>query len=128
MKSLVLACILVASGIIFVAKSWSDVGADSTASDLPGPPPSDQTPPYVGMARHEPGTPYDPGPTDAIWKYSDLKADEKAHVDRGRAVAGWTDVHEGYNTAIMEQAEQARATAAEHELGLQDSGEIGVVP
>lgn len=120
MKAVLLGAILVAIGI-FAATSWSDVVDDDTASDPPAS--------YVGRPRHEPLTPYDPGPDDAIWNYNDLNAEEKAVVDRNRNVDGWGAVHAGYTVVIKERAVRVAASSAEHQLGLEgNTGDIGVVP
>ncbi|MCX5741747.1 MAG: hypothetical protein NT062_04510 [Proteobacteria bacterium] len=133
MRIWLLAGLCVAMGIVWAARAHGDVPAEeqlpheAVESGLEPAPPSAAIPSHVGAA-HEPNTPYDPGPESALWRYADLNDDEKALVDRNKNTDGWQGVHDSYGAAVREQAQRAAALAAEHQLGLEDSGTVGVVP
>jgi hypothetical protein len=75
---------------------------------------------------HEPFTGYDPGP--GSWAYSDLSADEKAQADHAKTATNWGAISNGFAAEIQAQSDAAVASSAEHQLGLDDSTAIGVVP
>ncbi len=89
MRTLV-ATAVVLSVIAAAVSSWSDstvpadpparypVGPEPITGKAATPNPGDETP------QRDPSSPYDPGPPEALWQYSQLGAAEKAVVDRGR--------------------------------------------
>jgi hypothetical protein len=91
---------------------------DEPSTPLPGP----------EQARREPFVSYDPGPAEALWKYEQLTPGEKAVADRGRLQPGWTAIHDVYRSAVIQRSTQAAASAAQHQLGIDNLASIGVVP
>lgn len=83
---------------------------------------------------HEPFTPYSPGPSPTketprpYWTYNDLNADAKAAIDMSREATGNQEVHNAYAAAAAERAHRAAGDAAQHELGVDSLGTIGVIP
>ena len=120
---------LVVAGIVaFAARSHGEVTGDVSPT-LEAPPPTAKTPLYAGSGggqHHEPFTSYDPGP--GTWSYSDLGADEKAQADHAKSATNWGSINAGYAGAIKAQADAATASSADHQLGLDSSATIGVVP
>ncbi|HEY1556550.1 MAG TPA: hypothetical protein VGF94_17060 [Kofleriaceae bacterium] len=80
--------------------------------------------------RHDPFTPYDPGPPGTkTWSYKDLSPGERALADQSaKSNAGWDKVQAGYAAAVKERAHQATGDSAAHQLGIVDDlGNTGVV-
>lgn len=76
-----------------------------------------------------PSEPYDIGPPEHAWKLSQLSSEERAAVERGRAAGlARAGMQEAITLAAKEQSKRARAEAAQHQLGIDNLGEIGVVP
>lgn len=130
MRNLLFLCCLAALSLIASASQGQPAGADSTAVES-------EPEPIIGQAiQPNPGSespmknpfvPYDPGPPEALWKYEDLNAAEKAVVDRGR-LEDFSSIHAGYNVAIKLRSQQAIAEAAAIKLGISDLATTGVVP
>jgi hypothetical protein len=132
------------SALILGAVTLAVVWASSSSRSDPQPTSTSATPanasdePISGVASiptpgsespmRDPFTPYDIGPAQAAWGYTSLTSSEKAVVDHGRDVTGWSGVHDAYRQAAIERATQAAAQAAVHELGIDDLGTTGVVP
>lgn len=76
----------------------------------------------------DPFAPYDIGDPLSAIPYETLTPEDQAVVDRGRNAGSWRQVHDAYGTAIAERANQARAEAAAHQLGVTDLATEGVVP
>lgn len=132
-KTLVFA-ILLATVVLFAGASRSDAGDPeelTTDSSFPLPP-VEQTnspaPPPNTPRPHEPFTQYDVGPPEAIWHYDDLSAAEKETADLGRDVSGWKASQDLLVQSMKEQARQSAAMQAQHQIGLGDLGDTGVVP
>ena len=132
-KTLVLAILLVMV-VLFVGTSRSDAGdPDQLTTDLSFPlPPVEQTnspsPPPNAPRPHELFTPYDVGPPEGVWHYEDLTLAEKETADLGRDVSGWKASQDLLVQSMKEQARQAAAARAQHQIGLGDLGDTGVVP
>lgn len=127
----------VVSGVFLVcvtfvsASSRSDdasVQAQGSAADEPitGTPVT----PLPGSAspRHEPFTPYDVGPAEAMWNYNQLAPEEQVIVDRGRDTTGWNETNAAFAGASRELAQQAAANSSATQLGVDHLDEIGVAP
>jgi hypothetical protein len=81
--------------------------------------------------RHDPFTPYDPGPPGMkTWSYKDLSPSERAWADQtAKSNVGWDKVQSGYAAAVKERAHLAIGDSAAHQLGIVDDlGSTGVVP
>lgn len=119
--------------VIVIAFARASYGDDASEADI-----DDGTEPITG----EPITPqpgsesrpkdpfalYDNGDPDSIWPYASLTAEEKRIVDRGK-LDTQPEVNAAFAAISADIAVQAKAHAAEIQLGLQTSpGEIGVVP
>ena len=48
-------------------------------------------------------------------------------IDRNRDAVGWKKVHEGFGAAVLERSKKARAEAKQHELGVDNLEQMGVV-
>ena len=123
-----LLAVVVAGIVAFAARSHGEVTGDISPT-FEAPPPTANTPLYNGTGgaqHHEPFTAYDPGP--GTWSYNELGADEKAQADQTKAATNWGAINAGYAVVIQAQADAAAASSAEHQLGLDDSNTIGVVP
>lgn len=130
MKAAIIAAFL---ALLFVSASSRSqtVGTTSsgTAADDVVLPPIDmlaQPAPGSEPPVRDPFTPYDTGPNP--WSYDQLTAGEKAVVDRGRNTTGWSQTHDAYAAAARQAAQDAQVATAQHELGLQDGVDTGVVP
>jgi hypothetical protein len=71
--------------------------------------------------------PHDTGGPAAEWKYDDLTPRERAVVDRGRDTAGWREVHDAYQGAVLGRVSLIKAHVASSRLGLEHLDTIGVV-
>jgi hypothetical protein len=60
--------------------------------------------------------------------YEELSAEDKENVDRNRDVTGWQQQNDAFAQATQERSKEARAAAAQHQLGIESLDEIGVVP
>ncbi|MBA3398225.1 MAG: hypothetical protein H0T89_36705 [Deltaproteobacteria bacterium] len=132
MKSLAFA-ILTVVAVIFatVVTSRSDatvspptypVGPEPITGKAAVPRPGSETP------QRDPFSPYDPGPPEALWGSEQLGAAEKAVLDHGRDVSGWSSVHDGFRNAVLEQQPAFAAGAATSQLGIDDLATLGVLP
>jgi hypothetical protein len=115
--------------LLLAAITKSDVAAqdatiDSTTLDPVLATDSTQT----TAPQKDPFAPYDVGGPEAIWPYEALTPDEQTVVDRNRDAKGWGEVHGGFATAVLERSMKARAEAAQHELGVDNLEQSGVVP
>jgi len=132
MRIWILALLCVVGGVLFGARAFGEgeepqqLPHEAIDTGLEPPPPTAEIPSHVGSA-HVPGTNYDPGPESALWRYNDLSSDEKAYVDRNKT-ANAQGVQDSYATAARDLAQRAAAEAAEHQLGLEESGSTGVIP
>jgi len=127
MKWIVAALFMVGCVVVFVSRSRGD---DVVGPELQAPPPStNPAPSYAGSsARHEPFTPYDPGPANQLWTYDRLSPEEKQAIDTAKANNQWAAINAASDPVTQEAADQAAAGAAEHQMGLDDSSSTGVVP
>jgi hypothetical protein len=76
----------------------------------------------------DPLAPYDVGDPDSEIAYEELSAEERAVVDRGRDTRRWRAIHDAYGAAVAHGSKQARAAAAQHQLGVDELERRGVVP
>ena len=60
--------------------------------------------------------------------YESLTSEERAVVDRGRDAQGWQQTHDAYGAAVRQRSRNARAEGAQHLLGVDLLGDLGVVP
>ena len=126
MKWTFFALVVVSGILVFAAKSHGDPSV-GVPSGLAPPPPSAHLEEGIGSARgHEPFTPYSTGP--GAWRYSDLTAEEMAQADHAKSSTNWAAINAGYEHVVQEQAEAADALAADHQLGIENSSALGVVP
>lgn len=81
-----------------------------------------------------PFTSYPPGPAPTTktpkpyWHYEDLSTDAKAALDAAREVTGRAETANAFGAAAAERAHKAAGEAAQHQLGVDNLGTIGVVP
>jgi len=116
-RSLVLG-MLMAAILMIAAAARSDVAQPSptpTAS-----PPDPHIPNTIGQT--------DPGPTTALWQYSDLPSGEQAWVDRNRDTTGWEQVNNAFAQAARERGQAAAAFDAATQLGVDDLSTEGCAP
>jgi hypothetical protein len=71
--------------------------------------------------------PFAPFSAEGGVPYDELSATEKAAVDRNRDVTGWQPRHDAFAAAVRERSRLARAESAQHQLGLDNLAETGVV-
>ena len=122
--------------VLVAGTSRSDVALETTspvdaAAGIPsgtpeptlGPPavnaPGDETPqkdPFA-LFSAEGGVPYE-----------ELPAEEQANIDRNRDVTGVQQQNAAFAQAVQERSKEARAAAAQHQLGMDSLDQIGVVP
>jgi hypothetical protein len=134
-KALRLAAVL--GGAILCAAVWnSDVAAQiesdavdvtsstSISEPVTGTPLGSALP--AGVLK-DPFVPYGIGPIGEAVPYEALAPEEKEVADRGRATASWSAVHDAYGAGVVARSEQARAEAAQHQLGVDRLDSIGVV-
>jgi hypothetical protein len=79
----------------------------------------------------DPFAPFDNGPVEGRWDYAMLRLTEQQDIDRERtnnARANWTSTHDGFRSALAEQAKAAASTAAARQLGIDNLATLGVVP
>lgn len=124
--------------IVGIARSHGDAATPPPLPTVASPEPITGSPvtplPSNEPPPHEPFTPYPIGPAPTpqtpkpYWTYNDLTADEKAAVDVGRDVTGWQEIHNAYAAAAAERAHRAAGDAAQHQLGVDSLGTIGVIP
>jgi hypothetical protein len=76
----------------------------------------------------DPLAPYDIGDPDSEIAYEELSPEERAVVDRGRDAGRWRAIHDAYGAAVAQGSKQARAEAAQHQLGVDELDRHGVVP
>jgi hypothetical protein len=122
-----------AIGLLCVAAS-----SRGDSGGRPALPPSAESEPVTGEAvapapgsdtvRHDPFTPYDPGPPEAQWSYNQLNAQERALIDKGKGVTAKIPTLNAFAAAAAERAQSAAATSAEHQLGIENLETLGVVP
>jgi len=137
MRNLVVCLSAVLVGAVFGAFARGETPPDPVDEphpyELPNPdrepaPPSANSPSHVGSA-HQSFQPYDPGPAEALWSREQLSSEDRALADHNRDHAqAWAPVQDAYARAARARAQDAAALAAEHQLGLEDSGNVGVVP
>jgi hypothetical protein len=75
----------------------------------------------------DPFTPYDIGGAAAAWRLEDLTAEERVVAQRGLD-DDQQAVQDAYAEAARDMATRARAESAATKLGIQQLGQIGVVP
>jgi hypothetical protein len=95
-----------AIGLFTAASSWSD-----TTSPVAGPSAGSAAAVDLGNV-----------------PYSALSPAEQAVIDHGRAEQGWDAVNAGFASATIELSATAAANAAANQLGMDNLGQVGVVP
>jgi hypothetical protein len=135
-KALRLAAVL--GGAILCAATWnSDVAAqvDSDAVDVTSSTsisepvtgtPLDSAAP-AGIALKDPFGPYGIGPIGEAVPHDALTREEKEVADRGRDTGSSSAVHNAYGAAVVARSKQARADAAQHQLGIDSLDTTGVI-
>lgn len=116
-RSLVFGMFMVAI-LMIAAAARSDVTQPASTPSVPTPDP--HIPNTIGQT--------DPGPTAALWQYSDLPSGEQAWVDRNRDTTGWDTVNNSFAQAAHERGQAAAAFDAATQLGLDDLSTEGVSP
>jgi hypothetical protein len=76
----------------------------------------------------DPLAPYDVGDPESAIAYEELSPEDRAVVDRGRDASKWRVIHDAYGGAVAQRSRQARAEAAQHQLGVDELDRQGVVP
>ena len=79
----------------------------------------------------DPFAPFDSGPIEGRWNYTSLRPSEQQDLERERttnARTNWVTTHDGFASALAEQATAAASTAAARQLGIDNLATLGVVP
>lgn len=128
------------AGIIFVlvfaaGTSRSDVALETTSSlDATALPSGAAEPTLQAPAVNAPGDesiqkdPFQLYSAEGGVPYAEQSPAEQKAIDRNRDVTGWQKTHDAFATAVRERSKQARAEAAQHQLGIESLGALGVVP
>jgi hypothetical protein len=124
--------------LFFVARGAKAEGTTATTSAAAGataaePTITAPTTPTRGneTPMRDPFAPFDNGPVEGRWDYAMLRLTEQQDIDRERtnnARANWTSTHDGFRSALAEQAKAAASTAAARQLGIDNLATLGVVP
>lgn len=141
-KALRLAAVMCAT--LLFAATWSgDVAADVEADESPTTSINEPvTEPSVALevaanqgavgpsavpAGKDPLAPYGIGPAAEAVPYEALSQEQQSVADRGRDTTGWAATNNAFGAAVVEQSKEARAEAAQHQLGIDDLDTVGVV-
>jgi hypothetical protein len=115
---------------LFISNSRGDVEPiDEPVDDTTEPITGEPVTPNPGSEQpmRDPFTPYDIGGAAAAWSLEDLTAEERVVVLRG-IDDNQQEVQDAYAEAARDMATRARAQSAAIKLGIQQLGQIGVVP
>jgi hypothetical protein len=121
MKKWALLSLVLATLGLYVSSTRSEASR-SSADPVPTLESSARTDTAGDIPQHDPFTPFDPGPAEALVPYKSLTPAEQAVVDRGRNTAALATSLPIYASAAAELAETAAAKAATNQLG---SGPLG---
>jgi hypothetical protein len=125
------------AALIAAATLKADVSSDFEESTEDPPMPASE--PILGTAVEaavgdeppqlpkDPFTPYDVGDPASIISLDELTPAEQEVVQRGRNVDSWRGIHDSYGAAVALRSKQARARAAQHQLGIDNLATQGVV-
>jgi hypothetical protein len=122
---------------VLFALTWSgdvaaDVDAGATATTISVTEPTTDQPvtlvPTAEPITKDPLAPYGIGPSEEAVPYEALTPEQQEAADHGFDTATSAATHNAFAAAVVERSNQARAEAAQHQLGIDSLDTLGVVP